>query len=56
MMSTHLKLTTAEAVAHLKRDWSADIAAYDKVRAEILMMADTLANGIVAQFPARFAG
>jgi hypothetical protein len=33
----------------------ADIAAYDKVRAEILMMADTLADGIIRQFPAKFA-
>jgi hypothetical protein len=55
MMETHLKLTTNEAVAHLQGKWRADIAAYDKVRAEILMMAHTLADGIVAQFPGRFA-
>jgi hypothetical protein len=55
MMRTHLNLTTNEAVAHLGGKWTADIAAYDAVRAEILMMADTLANGIVKQFPARFA-
>jgi hypothetical protein len=55
MMNTHLKLTTNEAVAHLGHRWAADIAAYDQVRDEILMMADTLANGIVKQFPSRFA-
>jgi hypothetical protein len=55
MMRTHLDLTTNEAVAHLRKNWPADIAAYDAVRSEILMMADTLANGIVKQFPARFA-
>jgi hypothetical protein len=55
MMNTHLKLTTAEAVAHLKRKWRADIAAYDQVRAEILMMAHTLADGIIAQFPSKFS-
>jgi hypothetical protein len=55
MMNTHLKLTTNEAVAHLKRRWRADIAAYDQVRAEILMMAHTLANGIIKQFPSKFA-
>jgi hypothetical protein len=55
MMNTHLELTTKEAVAHLRRRWKADIAAYDGVRAEILMMADTLADGIIEQFPARFA-
>jgi len=55
MMKHHLDLTTAEAVAHLKGRWAADIAAYDHVRAEILMMADTLAKGIIAQFPEKFA-
>jgi hypothetical protein len=55
MMNDHLRLTTDEAVAHLRGRWSADIAAYDRVRSEILMMADSLANGIVAQFPSRFA-
>jgi hypothetical protein len=55
MMATHLALTANEATAHLEHRWAADIAAYDQVRNEILMMADTLANGIVAQFPSRFA-
>jgi hypothetical protein len=55
MMSDHLKLTTNEAVAILQRRWQASIVAYDAVREEILMMADTLASGIVQQFPARFA-
>jgi hypothetical protein len=55
MMKTHLRLTTDEAVAQLKHQWSGSIAAYDKVRTEILMMASTLADGIVQQFPERFA-
>jgi hypothetical protein len=55
MMNEHLDLTTGEAVAHLERRWNADIAAYDKVRTEILMMADQLADGIIAQFPSKFA-
>ena len=55
MMNTHLRLTTNEAAAHLKGQWQASIAAYDQVRAEILMMADMLAEGIIEQFPARFA-
>ena len=55
MMNTHLRLTTNEAAAHLQGRWQASIASYDQVRAEILMMADMLADGIVAQFPARFA-
>jgi hypothetical protein len=55
MMKSHLALTTAEAVAHLGHHWSADIADYDQVRAEILMMASTLADGIVSQFSSRFS-
>jgi hypothetical protein len=55
MMDEHLKLTTNEAVARLKGNWRADVAAYDKVRAEILMMSGALADGIIAQFPERFA-
>lgn len=55
MMDEHLELTTDEAVARLKGNWKADIAAYDKVRAEILMMSHTLADGIISQFPRRFA-
>jgi len=53
-MRMHLKLTTEEAVAHLKGDWVADVAAYDKVHRHILHMSDLLSNGLVAQFPRRF--
>ncbi len=55
MMHRHLELTTREAVARLGARWSADVAAYDAVHREILEMADMLADGIVAQFPERFA-
>ena len=54
MMHEHLDLTTAEAVAHLKGDWAADVAAYDKVHVQILHMADMLSAGIVSQHPAKF--
>ncbi len=54
MMKGHLALTTEEAVARLQGKWAADIAAYDKVHAEILQMADMLSSGIVQQFPSRF--
>ncbi len=54
MMHEHLRVTTAEAVARLRKDWSADIAAYDSVHVQILMMADMLSQGIANQFPARF--
>jgi hypothetical protein len=55
MMRTHLDQTLAEATARLQGDWIADIAAYDEIHLHILDMADALADGIVAQFPDRFA-
>ena len=54
MMKTHLSTTTNEVVARLTKDWNGDVRAYDAVYAHILMMADTLADGIVKQFPEKF--
>ncbi len=55
MMYTHLALTTTEVVSRLKKDWVADIAAYDKGHEHMLMFADMLTDGIVKQFPEKFA-
>lgn len=55
MMHEHLHLTTDEVVARLKGDWAADVKAYDRVEREILHMSEMLADGLVGQFPARFA-
>ncbi len=55
MMNDHLKLTTQEAVDELHGHWSASVADYDRVEKEILGMSGTLAQGIIAQFPGRFA-
>jgi hypothetical protein len=54
MMKEHLDLTLVEASARLNSDWGADIAAYDKIHAQILEMADMLSAGIIAQFPKKF--
>ena len=55
MMREHLDHTLSEAVNHLKGDWTADIAEYDHIHAQILDMADMLTDGIVGQFPAKFS-
>ncbi|HMK25012.1 MAG TPA: hypothetical protein VK483_03210 [Chitinophagaceae bacterium] len=54
MMNDHLKLTTDEAVQRIKKNYDADIAAYDKVHDEILKMSDMLTDGIIKQFPEKF--
>jgi len=55
MLDKHLQFTTAEVVSRLKKDWAADIQAYDKGHEHMLMFADVLTDGIVKQFPDRFA-
>ena len=55
MMHDHLENTLAEAVDHLQGNYAADIADYDKVHDQILLMADMLTTGIIAQFPDNFS-
>ena len=54
MLQKHLDLTTQETVDHLKKNWDDEIATYDRIEAQALMMADALTQGIVKQFPDKF--
>ena len=53
-MKTHLDQTLDEATHRLQGKYSDDIKDYDAIVQHILMMADTLSDGIVAQFPQKF--
>jgi hypothetical protein len=50
----HLDYTITEVISRLKKDYAADIEAYDKGHEHMLMLADTLTVGIVKQFPNKF--
>jgi hypothetical protein len=54
MLYKHLDFTTSEVVSRIKKDWPADIEAYDKGHEHMLMFADALTSGIVKQFPKKF--
>lgn len=54
LLSVHLKLTKGEAVARLTGKWDDDVTAFDDIFTEIMTVSDTLADGIVKQFPDRF--
>jgi hypothetical protein len=54
LLALHLSLTKQEAVARLTGDWAADVKAFDDIFTEILVLADALHDGLVAQFPERF--
>jgi len=54
MLYKHLELTTGEVVSRLRKDWAADIEAYDKGHLHMLMFADAVTGGVVKQFPKEF--
>ena len=54
-MHMHLNATLEEATARLQGNYTAGVAAYDKVHLCILQLADILSSGIVHQFPDRFS-
>ena len=53
-MKMHLDLTLKETLDRFGGKYADDIKDYDDVHAHILKLADTLTNGITAQFPDKF--
>jgi hypothetical protein len=51
----HLTLLLQEVTAHLKKDWSGSVAAFDESQHQAMQMADVLSDGIMKQFPSRFS-
>ncbi|KXH86703.1 hypothetical protein [Sporosarcina sp. HYO08] len=54
MMYSHLTMTKNEAVWMIQKKFKEDVAIFDKIEAEALMMADYISNAMVAQFPYLF--
>jgi hypothetical protein len=54
LLNVHLKLTKDEAIARLGGKWEDDVTVFDDIFTEILTLSDTLAEGIISQFPDRF--
>lgn len=54
MLYDHLKLTKAEAVAILTKNYSESIRLYDEIEKQALEMADVMAEGIIKQFHYKF--
>lgn len=54
MLFMHLDQTLSEASHELKGNYAASIKDYDEAMTHMLMVADALSGGIVAQFPSKF--
>ena len=54
LLNQHLALTKGEVVARLQQTWDADVKAFDDIFTEIMVLADALHDGLVAQFPDKF--
>jgi hypothetical protein len=55
VLRTHLEQTLTEATHQLKGDYAAGVKDFDAIEKHMLMVADILADGIVAQFPQKFS-
>jgi hypothetical protein len=56
MMKGHIDTTVVYATDLLNADYAAAIEHFDEANDHMMMLADTLAAGIIAQFPDQFAG
>jgi len=54
LLNLHLKLTKEEVVARLQQDWATDVQRFDDIFTEAMVIADTLNDGLAAQFPEKF--
>ncbi len=54
ILSHHLKLTNDVIVLRFRKDYEAEIVAYDKLRSDNLKLADYISDGIIKQFPEKF--
>lgn len=55
LLFVHLQLLTDNVTARIKKDWDADITSFDKGEEHIILLADTLSEGMIKQFPDRFS-
>lgn len=55
MMEMHIDTTVVYSVDLLTGDYAASIEHFDEANHHMMMLADTLANGLVAQFPENFS-
>jgi hypothetical protein len=54
-LRTHLDQTLTEATHQLKGDYAAGVKDFDAIEKHMLMIADILSDGIIAQFPQKFS-
>ncbi|MFC7686346.1 glycosyltransferase [Ureibacillus sp. GCM10028918] len=54
LLHLHLELVANDLSASLDKDWEARIASIDESVTHIILMADTISEGVVKQFPDKF--
>lgn len=54
LLYMHLKLVTNDLTASLAKNWKARIVSIDEGVTHIILMADSISEGVVKQFPDKF--